>query len=106
MNRGLSDVSLGGLTGFSKLKRESRGEGRLRIAEGLTETSERPRFTGLPALVAFLRVRSDPSSLARLLRLLMLASSSYPLVLVPLAMACASAACLVLVSRRLYMKIV
>lgn len=66
-------------------KREARGGKAPASRRDSTETSERPRFTGLPALVAFLRVRSDPSSLARLLRLLMLASSSYPLVLVPLA---------------------
>jgi len=47
MNRGLSDVSLEGLTGFSKLKRGGRGGGGGRP----TETSERPRFTGLRGLL-------------------------------------------------------
>jgi len=47
MNRGLSDVSLDGLTGFSKLKRGGR-------AGGGPETSERPRFTGLCGSFLFL----------------------------------------------------
>lgn len=101
MNRGLFDVSLRGLTGFSKLKRGGReGEVTLRVAEEPTETSERSRFVGLLFFFcapAPIRPRSPVLFVSVNARFVIVStrariSSHGP----------ASAACLVLVSRRLY----